>query len=1798
MNNKLILRALTSPFVTPYNDITKASVLSHADVDNNFIFLKGEIIYSATTDSGIISLKKLNGDEVIIDISNLTGGTSSSGYITGGTYSNGNITFTNNSGYSFTVTGVTSPDTYVTGATVNNSTKQYTFKNNTGGTFVVNGLTDISIASGIYNNGVLTLNNSTGGTVVISGFSTGTSSSDIYVTGITNSNNVITLKNNTGGTISTVLNTLTGLTINGTLVTSAITTTAITVNSISATTYLNLPTDVKVTGGTYSSGVITFTNNTGGTFTVTGLNTGSTDVYVTGGTYSNGSVIFRNNTGGTFTVNNFYTGGTDVYVTGATVNNSTKQFTFVNNTGGTFNLNGLTDITITSGIYNSGNLILTNTTGGTITITGLTASAGTDTYVTGGTPNNSTKQYTFTNNIGSTFNVIGLTDLNITGGTYSNGSLVLSNNTGGTFTVTGFSTGSTSAIITGGTPNNSTKQYTFTNSTGGTFVVTALTDIFVTGGTYSSGVITFTNTTGGTFQVTGLNTGTGGTISDTYVTGGTPNNSTKQYTFTNNSGVTFNVVGLTNITITGATTNNSTKQFTFTNNTGGTIVLNGLTDITITGGTYNSGTATFVNNTGGTFQVTGFNTGSSNIWTSGSSGNFSIKAINNSTIDATGSYAVAEGDTTKAYGYASHAEGFGTIASGTSTHTEGSNTIATGTSAHAEGDTTKAYGYASHAEGNNSIASGNYSHTEGSNTIATGTSAHAEGDTTKAYGDYSHAEGSGSIASGYASHAEGINTTASGNYSHAEGSNTIATGTSAHAEGSNTIASYQFAHAEGFQTIASGSSAHAEGTQTIAGGDYSHAEGYQTKATNLFSHAEGDRTIATGTSAHAEGTQTKAYGDNSHAEGSGSIASGYASHAEGINTTASGNYSHAEGQSTASGTYSHAEGFQTIASGSYSHVEGFQTIATGTSAHAEGTQTKAYGDYSHAEGSGTTASGNYSHAEGSGTIAFGTASHAGGQNSIASGLTSFVYSQGSIAYGNNSAILGGRNISGFSNDTTYVPFFSIQSASTDNTLTNVLVRDTTTGDIKLRVIPTGDTYVTGGTPNNSTKQFTFTNSTGGTFVVTALTDITITGGTYSSGSTTLSLVNNTGGTISITGFSTGGSSSGWALDGNTVGSLKAFGTNDNFDIPFETNGSEKARLMTNGRLGINTTTPMTMLDIRANANTGGLYVEMPLNVGEPAIEVATMNSLGLSIIGGGSGIDVVSNSTGGYAFNATSQGAGTIIDSVGIAGSFTSRFSNAGLFAQTGMLTGNNGTDTVAIYRNFSYTGNGITGFTASGAVLNINDDTYSQGPLLRITKRNVDRFVILSGGILQYNDGNQGNGKVLTSDANGNASWQTVTGGSSGTSYTFSTGLTNSGNTVTANLSTGVAGGQSVIGGTAANNALTLSSTSNASKGKIYFGTASTYNEFNDRLGIGTTFPGARADFWTTNGSSCVRVVNSDATTANSGNIVGWYFSPVTNGANTNMPLYEQYSSSSVTMRVNFHAGGNVTIGNGSGSGDAKLHVIGNIKIQDGTQGNGKVLTSDANGLATWSTPTTGFSNPMTTIGDIIQANTGGTPQRLAGSSTVGTYLRSGGSGALNLWSTLVLPNTAANGNLFFATSSNVMGSSTELTYTSAFGYLALSKTQDGTTYFQVTNSDSTGTTAAASLAVISDTAGFSVTANGSANTNFGGGARVILQGSGIDMNIVNTGSVPIKFSINTTTEILRIAPGGVLIGIGTASNPDSACLLDLNSTSKGLRIPRGTTAQRTAITTTSKPGILFYDTDLDKLFCTNNTGTWVAQT
>ena len=73
-NKFLFLRAENSPFVGNAADITKNSVLSHSNVDNNFIFLKGEDILTGSTAGNNLILNKVNSDKITIDLSSISGG--------------------------------------------------------------------------------------------------------------------------------------------------------------------------------------------------------------------------------------------------------------------------------------------------------------------------------------------------------------------------------------------------------------------------------------------------------------------------------------------------------------------------------------------------------------------------------------------------------------------------------------------------------------------------------------------------------------------------------------------------------------------------------------------------------------------------------------------------------------------------------------------------------------------------------------------------------------------------------------------------------------------------------------------------------------------------------------------------------------------------------------------------------------------------------------------------------------------------------------------------------------------------------------------------------------------------------------------------------------------------------------------------------------------------------------------------------------------------------------------------------------------------------------------------------------------------------------------------------------------------------------------------------------------------------------------------------------------------------------------------------------------------------------------
>ena len=272
--------------------------------------------------------------------------------------------------------------------------------------------------------------------------------------------------------------------------------------------------DTFTVGGTYdnSTGTLNLTRNDGGNIPITGFTTGSTsgtDIYVTGGTLNGQTLTLRRNDNNDVVINGFSTGGTITIggeylpLSGGTVSGATT-FTSgitVNEIGiSQFNTIAIHHSTDTNtgimwdgpdvlSIHNGGRQSLLINASGAITNGGNAITPGFQTELTG-----NTRLYNVTATTISATTYQGLPlDIRVTGGTYSNGTATFTNNTGGTFTVSGFSTGSSSS------------------------------DIYVTGGTYSNGtttlrrndnnVITITGYTSGAFSVYGSGIDASGTSS-------------------------------------------------------------------------------------------------------------------------------------------------------------------------------------------------------------------------------------------------------------------------------------------------------------------------------------------------------------------------------------------------------------------------------------------------------------------------------------------------------------------------------------------------------------------------------------------------------------------------------------------------------------------------------------------------------------------------------------------------------------------------------------------------------------------------------------------------------------------------------------------------------------------------------------------------------------------------------------------------------------------------------------------------------------------------------------------------------------------------------------------------------------------------------------------------------------------------------------------------------------------------------------------------------------------------------------
>jgi hypothetical protein len=305
---------------------------------------------------------------------------------------------------------------------------------------------------------------------------------------------------------------------------------SITANTIEATTFTSGGTnildivnasDTFITGGTFSdvSDTLTLLRNDGANVIVTGL----TNFYVTGGTYNNNTnrIYFdRNDTLSAFTVDLSTLDVNDTFVSGFTYDgnnnltiarNDNQFFTATINTFSGLTINGDLTVTGTTTLNTLNVSIISATTISATTIigdgSGLSGVSTEDNFVTGGTYSAGTLSFSGTNSA-TTFSVdvsdlLDDTNTFVTGQTFNGTTYILTTTRNDGFLInTDLSVLANDVYVLSGVYNPQTGIVTYTNSSGGTFEVsgftTGMTDSYTTAATLSGESITFDNNIQGT----------------------------------------------------------------------------------------------------------------------------------------------------------------------------------------------------------------------------------------------------------------------------------------------------------------------------------------------------------------------------------------------------------------------------------------------------------------------------------------------------------------------------------------------------------------------------------------------------------------------------------------------------------------------------------------------------------------------------------------------------------------------------------------------------------------------------------------------------------------------------------------------------------------------------------------------------------------------------------------------------------------------------------------------------------------------------------------------------------------------------------------------------------------------------------------------------------------------------------------------------------------------------------------------------------------------------------------------------
>ena len=395
------------------------------------------------------------------------------------------------------------------------------------------------------------------------------------------------------------------------------------------------------------------------------------------------------------------------------------------------------------------------------------------------------------------------------------------------------------------------------------------------------------------------------------------------------------------------------------------------------------------------------------------------------------------------------------------------------------------------------------------------------------------------------------------------------------------------------------------------------------------------------------------------------------------------------------------------------------------------------------------------------------------------------------------------------------------------------------------------------------------------------------------------------------------------------------------------------------------------------------------------------------------------NTTGGYnsAFgnaaltSSTIGTANTAIGQTNLGNNTTGSYNTA--LGHNSMMGNSTGNANTTLGSNADVGAGNLENATAIGfnAIVDASNKVQIGNVNLNAVQLGTGSNVTLETGLVKLTGGTPGAGKVLTSDANGLASWQSTAGlvGPAGPTgpqgpagNDGAPGATGPQGPQGVPGNDGATGAQGPIGLTGATGATgpqgpagLLTSGTSAGNTPYWNGTSwvtNSSNIFNNGgfVGIGNSSPDAMLQLGDGDGNRKLVIwdeMNNDHQYHGFGtnpNVLRYQVDAIS----ASHVFYAGISSTASNELMRIRGNGNVGIG--TNNPGAKLEVAGQIKITGGTPGADKVLTSDANGLASWQS-TAGLVGPAGPTGPQGPAGaTGATgpqgPQGPAGLLTSGS--------------------------------------------------------------------------------------------------------------------------------------------------------------------------------------------------------------------